>query len=179
MIGLNVLFWIFVVLFALIGLTRGWAKELLVSFSVILGIFIISVSERFVPYIQDILSTDPGTSLFWTRSGILAALVFFGYQSPNIARLASTNRFVREQLQDSLLGLFLGALNGYLIFGTFWYFLQDAGYPFPIIIPPQPGTPIGDAVERLIIILPPHWLGSPTIYFAVAIAFAFILVVFI
>lgn len=179
MIGLNVLFWIFVILFGLIGSMRGWAKELLVSFAVILALFFIKVLEAFVPFIRDTLLFNPGAPLFWMRIGILTALVFFGYQSPNIPRLASGNRFARERLQDTLLGLFLGALNGYLIFGTLWFYLHESGYPFPIIIPPQPGTAIGEAADRIIPILPPRWLGTPAIYFAVAIAFAFVLVVFI
>jgi uncharacterized membrane protein required for colicin V production len=178
MIGLHVLFYIFVMLFALVGLTRGWAKELLVSFSVILAMFMITVLERFVPFIRDSLTFSQGAPLFWLRTIILVALVFFGYQSPNLARLAGTGRFARERLQDSLLGLFLGALNGYLIWGTVLFYLEAAGYPFRFIIPPPTGEQ-AEALTRLIAILPPAWLGTPTIYFAVAIAFAFVLVVFI
>ncbi len=68
---------------------------------------------------------------------LLIVLVFFGYQTPNIPRLAGSGRFARERLQDSLLGLFLGALNGYLVWGTFWYFLDQARYPFPASSPPD------------------------------------------
>jgi hypothetical protein len=175
MIGLNVIFYLFVILFAVIGMTRGWAKELLVSFAVILSLFILTVLERFIPFIRDNVT---GETLFWLRTIILTALVFFGYQTPNLPRMAGTNRFVRERLQDSLLGIFLGAVNGYLVWGTVWYYLQDAGYPFPFIYAP-PAGPTADAIARIVTVLPPHWLGTPTIYFAVAIAFAFVLVVFI
>jgi len=178
MIGLNVLFWIFVVLFGIIGLMRGWAKEILVSFSVILGLFIISVIERYGGFLTNLLNA-PGTGLFWMRFFILGALVFFGYQGPNIPKLSQTNKFVRERLQDSLLGLFLGALNGYLIFGTIWSFMESSGYPFPNIIASPNGTPFQEAAEVLIKILPPTWLSPPGVYIAVALAFAFVLVVFI
>ena len=90
MIGLNVLFWIFVVLFGIIGLMRGWAKEILVSFSVVLGLFVISVIERYGGFLTTLLNA-PGSGLFWMRFIILSALVFFGYQGPNIPRLAQTN----------------------------------------------------------------------------------------
>ncbi|MEA4908867.1 MAG: hypothetical protein GYA17_06910 [Chloroflexi bacterium] len=179
MIGLDILFWIFVIQFAIIGVIRGWAKELLVSFSVILGLFIITVLEIFIPFIHESLVNGPVTPLFWLRAVIIAALVFFGYQSPNIARLAATNRFARERFQDALLGLFLGALNGYLIFGSIWFYLNQAAYPFPFITAPVPGSASGDAALRLLTLLPPELLGTPAIYFAVAIAFAFVLVVFI
>jgi|WetSurMetagenome_2_1015567.scaffolds.fasta_scaffold437034_2 hypothetical protein len=179
MIGLNILFIIFVLMFALIGLMRGWAKELLVSFAVILSLFISNVLEKFVPFMQNLVASGDQVTLFWVRFGILIGLVIFGYQSPNIGRMADSGKFVRERLQDSLLGLFLGALNGYFIFGSAWYFLYIAGYPFEFITAPVAGTPTGDAALRILEALPPQWLGDPTIYFAVAVAFAFVLVVFI
>ena len=176
MVSLVFLFWMLVALFGVIGAMRGWAKELLVTFGVILALFIATVIEKFIPFVS---STIQGTSLFWLRVMIVMALVFFGYQGPNIPKLAGGGRFARERLQDSLLGLFLGAINGYLIFGTLWFFINEAKYPFPVITAPVPGTTMGDAAARLIAVLPPHWLGAPAVYFAVALAFVFVLVVFI
>lgn len=179
MISLNAVFWILVGLFALIGGVRGWAREILVTFGVILSLFIMNVLERFVPFINDTLAVTAPTELFWLRVVILGLLVFFGYQTPNIPRIAASGRFVRERLQDILLGFFLGAVNGFMIWGTVWYFLNAANYPFAIILPPDPATPMGQAAERLMAFLPPQWLGSPVVYFAVAIAFVFVMVVFI
>ncbi len=180
MIGLTAIFWMFVIIFAIIGLMRGWARELLVTFSVILGLFIISVLERFAPFIPATLTSGGSARpLFWLRTFIIIALVFFGYQTPNLPKLAGTGKFARERLQDSLLGLFLGALNGYLIVGTIWWFLDQAGYPFELVSAPLPGTPAGDSAIRMISMLPPTWMSTPVIYFAVAVAFVFVLVVFI
>lgn len=179
MIALNVLFWILVIFFALIGLNRGWAKEMLVSFAVILGLFIINVLESFVPFIRNLVVASQAGLIYWIRTLLVIALVFFGYQGPNIPRLAATNRFVREKLQDSLLGMFLGAINGYLFVGALWYFMNSAGYPFPNMISAPPAGDFGEASRRLIEMLPPVWLQSPTIYFAVAICFAFVLVVLV
>ncbi len=180
MISLHALFWIFVALFACIGAIRGWAKELLVSFAVVLGLFIITVLESFIPAMRDLAATQAdNTSLFWIRTIILTILVFFGYQGPNISKLAATGKFVRERFQDVLLGMFLGAFNGFLVFGTIWAFLNSANYPFEMIIAPQIGTPAGDAAMRLLEYMPPQILVSPWIYIAVAISFTFVLVVFI
>jgi uncharacterized membrane protein required for colicin V production len=179
MVTLNVVFWMLVVLFALIGGVRGWAREILVSFAVILCIFILSVLERFVPFIRDTLPVSAPETLFWLRAIVLLALVFFGYQTPNLPRIAASGRFARERLQDILLGFFLGALNGFLVWGTLWFFLHDANYPFEIVAPPDPNTQLGQAALRLIPFLPPVWLGTPVIYFAVALAFVFVMVVFI
>jgi hypothetical protein len=109
----------------------------------------------------------------------MLVLVFFGYQTPNIQKIAGT-RFVREKLSDSLLGLFLGAVNGFLIVGSIWYFMDQSGYPFPrFISAPSADNELSASALQLLPYLAPHWLGVPVIYFAVAITFIFLLVVFI
>ncbi len=76
-----------------------------------------------------------------------------------------------------VLGFFLGAINGFLVWGTMWWFLDDAAYPFEIISAPDEATVVGQEAIRLVRMLPPVWLmaetGTPIIYFAVAIAFVF------
>ena len=179
MISLGVLFWIFIIFFALIGAIRGWTKEILVTFSAIMGLFAITILEEFVPFVQSYLAANPVTSQVWLRIIIFSVLIFFGYQTPNIPRFIQDERFARGRLQDILLGLIIGGINGYLIYGSLWHFLADANYPFEIVIAPIAGTPAGDAALSLIPYLPPVWLTTPAIYYAVAIAFIFVLVLFI
>lgn len=178
MVSLLVVFYLFVVLFAIIGAMRGWAKELLVSFSVILGLFLIFTLEGLGPTIS--IAMEEGSKLqFWVRISIVGVLVFFGYQSPNLSRLAGSVR--REKISDSLLGFFLGAINGYLFMGTFWYYMDYAGYEqFRYFSAPSEVDSIGQAALAMIERLPPAWIGvEPWIYIAVAMAFVFVLVVFI
>ena len=184
MVSLVVVFWMFVVLFAIIGAMRGWAKEILVTTSVILGLALLTLLEKYVPYVTNLVSLtvhppegmDPATlkssliTLFWLRSGIILFIVFFGYQTPSIARFAP--KMTREKMQDFLLGIFLGALNGFLIMGSLWYYLNSSDYPFPLITAPE-------KVPALLNYLAPRLLGVPAIYFAVVIAFIFIIVVFL
>lgn len=216
MISLTVMFYLLIFIFAIIGGMRGWAKELLVSFSVVLALFIIFMLMEFAPkYIKPFHSLDtqyghvylseegvveevtPPNQVvefddlhndeersdfiiqFWFRVFVVSGLVFFGYQTPSIARIAATAR--KEKIQDFLLGLVLGAFNGYLIVGTLWSYMHSAHYPFaPYIISPNEADPLLDAATRLIRILPPIWLGvSPWVYAAVVLAFVFVLVVFI
>ena len=176
MISLSVLFWMYVILFAMIGATRGWAKEILVTSGVILALFLITIMENFVPFIQNNITP---ISSFWVRMAVLMLMTFFGYQGPNIPRMIDNTRFVRDRFEDLLLGSFLGGFNGYMIFGTAWYFLIQAGYPFNWISEPDQLTEAGRNAIGLIEILPPQWLQPPLIYIAVALAFVFILVVFI
>lgn len=180
MISLDVLLWIFILLFALAGAMRGWAKELLVTFSVILAMFTLTVLEAYVPFFKETVQTSSPTSVFILKSGILAALVFAGYQTPKIPKLAESGRFIRHMVQDTLLGFILGGINGYLVFGTLWYYLNAAGYPFPFVSAPDVMTQTGQAAMRWIEYLPPAWLmTTPAIYVAVAVCFVFVLVVFI
>ncbi len=179
MISLGVLFWIFIILFALIGAIRGWAKEILVSFSAIMGIFAINILETYVPFVKTYLASNPITSKVWLRTIVFVVLIFFGYQTPNIPRLVDNDRLARNHLQDILLGFIIGGFNGYLIYGTLWFFLADANYPFDIVIPPIAGTPAGDAALALARYLPPMWLNATTTYYAVAISFVVVLVLFI
>jgi uncharacterized membrane protein required for colicin V production len=174
MISLMVVFYIFLITFAIIGGLRGWAKELLVVFSVVLAFFLIFLLEKFSPDVQGPLKTQ-----FWARTVILIVLVFFGYQTTGISRLAAAVR--RERVQDFILGIIFGAVNGYLIIGTIWSYMDSAHYPFfPLIISPTEGDPLGVTALNLISKLPPMWLGNePWIYIAVGAAFLFVLVVFI
>jgi lysylphosphatidylglycerol synthetase-like protein (DUF2156 family) len=177
MVSLGFFFFFLLALFAVIGAMRGWAKELLVTFSVILAVFIITVVERYVPAVYTSFAAPGSVAQFWLRTIILIILVFFGYQTPNLPRLGA--RFARERLEDMLLGLFLGGINGYLVIGTLWLYLHQAGYPYPYITPPDPNTELGAAALRMLEWLPPGWLGPPVIYFAVAVAFIFVIVVFL
>jgi len=180
MISLNVLLVVFMILFAIIGSMRGWAKELLVVFSVILAMFILTVLENYVPFFKDTIANGTVETVFWLRVIILGIIVFFGYETPKIPQLATSDRFIRHAVQDMLLGLFIGAVNGFLIFGSLWYYLDAAGYPFAFVSAPDAATAAGQEALRLIQSMPPVWLSAiPNIYFAVAGAFILVLVVFI
>ena len=180
MVSLLFVFWMYVILFAVIGAMRGWAKELLVSFSVTLALALNFLLRKYIPIITIIPAIPPPGEtpyLFWLRTIIVIALVYFGYQTVmSIQRLAA--RAARERLVDTLFGLVMGGFNGYLIAGTIWFYLHDAGYPFPNVISAPQGD-IAEIVRRMMIWMPPHLLGEPGIYFAVILAFIFVLVVYI
>lgn len=179
MISLQVIFWLLVIIFAIIGAIRGWASEVLVTFTSVLGIFILFILENYAGFAKEsTLFTDP-VSNFWLKAIIFTGLVFFGYQAPNLPALAGHARFMYKSTIDHLAGLLMGAINGFFIFGSLWFFLDSAGYPFSIISAPEAGTEIGDAAINLLAFLPPHWLVSPGIYFSAALALALVLVVFL
>ena len=176
MMSIVYIFWMYVILFGLVGWMRGWAKELLVSFSVILALALNHVLRRYIPLAQSLAESD--VSLFWVRTLILLVLVYFGYQTVvSIPHLAS--RAARERLQDSLFGAILGGINGYLVAGTILYYMYIADYPFETVVsrPTDPG--IVQTVNQMMLYMPPQLLGEPGIYFAIILAFIFVLVVYI
>ena len=176
MMSIVYVFWMYVLLFAIIGWMRGWAKELLVGFSVILALALNHVIRRYVPLASNLQETDP--SLFWVRTIILLVLVYFGYQTViSIQHLAARAR--SERLQDTLFGAFLGGLNGYLVSGSILYYIHIAGYPFPEVVSRPTDPVLLERVNQMMLYMPPQMLGEPGIYFAIILAFVFVLVVYI
>jgi len=179
MISLDILFYIFIFIFALIGAIRGWAKEVIATFGTILGLFILTVLEAFVPAVEAYLTSSPVQSQIGFKSIVFGFIVFCAYQTPNLPMFGQNQRFKNDRLQDVILGFLIGGANGFMIFGTIWFFVHQGNYPFSFIIEPIANTTTGNAALQLIELLPPAWLVSPFIYFAIAIAFMFVLVVFI
>jgi uncharacterized membrane protein required for colicin V production len=165
----------YVILFAVIGMLRGWAKELIVAFSVILALALNLLLKQYIPIVRDL--PDDSSSLFWIRTLILVALVYFGYQTvalvPHLASKAT-----RERLQDALFGTILGGINGYLIAGSLLFYMDQAKYPYPDIISAPPAQ-LANTIVQMMAYMPPHLLGVPGIYFAVIICFIFVIVVYI
>ncbi len=187
MIPLNTVFWGLVLLFGLIGAMRGWAKEILVAFSILLSMFIQQVFGQYVlkpgnPYLPVLL---PGsevapapaytTTHFYVCTGLLLALTFFGYASPTLAHRIGA-KVTRERLVESFLGFFLGLLNGYLVVGMLWFYLDQTGYALGGVIAPEQGTPAWTIATAYLL---PRWVTAPMLFVAIALAFVFVIVVFI
>lgn len=178
MIAILIAFYVMIGFFAIMGAVRGWAKELLVIFSVILALALIYILENLVPGLKVTLKNN-STLDFWVRVGILIVMVFFGYQSPRFARIARAAER-RDQIQDTLLGFILGAVSGYFVIGTLWWFIAQAGYFPPYVTKPVPGTAMGDMANQIAAYLPPEYLlKSPNIFIAIVVAFIFVIIVFI
>ena len=88
MMSIVYVFWMYVILFAVIGAMRGWVKELLVVFSVILALTTNHVLKKYIPLVSGL--PNESTSLFWIRALVVITLVYFGYQTVvSIQRLAA------------------------------------------------------------------------------------------
>lgn len=190
MIELAAVFWIFVLLTGVIGLTRGWVREIQVTAAAILAMFII---EQISPWVSTVLTertpaeliaSDPfGTlrRLVVFQTAITLILVFFGYQGPMMVQFATRGRIKsnkpRETIQEGILGLMLGMLNGYLIVGSLWWYVHLAHYPFDWLFSPEnfPET----ISASMIAALPLRFLASPWLEILVVIFFVLVIVVII
>jgi hypothetical protein len=176
-VSLVVLFGMLVVIFALVGAMRGWAKELIVTSALVLGLFLNAILENYVAPYRTALLLQPGSSQMMIRGGLLVLLAFFGYQTPNLRALQP--KVIRERVEEIVLGLVLGLLNGYLLFGSLWSYLHEAGYPTDLILKPEQGSELSQQINSLMPFLPPDLLPIPQVYFAVGVVFVFIIIVFV
>ena len=178
MMSLSFTLFLFTAIFGAIGAIRGWAKELLVTMSLVVALSAISLLHQYVPQVKEL--GDGSVEYFYLRAGTMLVLSFFGYQTVRLSQLQG--RVNRTGAQDSLLGLLLGAANGFLLVGSLWAFLADAGYPFPLFISaPVAGTAMGDGSLWWIQYLPPalSFLQVPWLYFIIIACFVLLFVVII
>jgi hypothetical protein len=169
----------FILFFGLIGMLRGWTKEVMVSTSVVLALAFITVIEDLLPFTKDFIG-DGSSTQFWVRSAIFVIVVFFGYHSSRLApRLAGDNG-KSGQLQNFILGGLFGALNGFMIFTTIWYFMDFAGYPLaPNIVAPSYDTATAETAQRLLNASPPVLLQGVWLWVALIVAVFFVMVAII
>jgi uncharacterized membrane protein required for colicin V production len=177
MVSLTVLFGMLVALFAVIGAMRGWAKELLVTAALMLGLFLNAILDNYVTTYRTAMMVQPPLTQFLLRGGVLVLLAFFGYQTPHIRALQP--KLARERMEEILLGLVLGALNGYLLIGSLFFYLDQTGYPTSLIIPPAADSTLRAQIDGVMKWVAPSLLPIPQLYFAVGVVFVFIIVVFV
>ena len=142
MIDLFLLFCMSVGLFAMIGYMRGWQKEV-IALSGLVGA--IAVLQQFGYEVVSFLGFVPsdGAGLeeladarrqqIYLQSLFFLVIVFFSYQVvTRLAVSASGGRLgerLRSGLERKVIGMFVGTLNGYLVIGSLWSFLEYVPVP--------------------------------------------------
>jgi len=173
MISLSVLFYVLIALFVLIGAMRGFGKEIVVCASSILALFTIEV------VIPRIFGDTGGSKRFWINTIVVVVCAFAGYQTPNLRRFAENIRFQRGPFRDMLAGGLMGAINGYIIVSSLWFYLAEANYPFKAITPPDLATEMGQSAAKILASAFPTFMHAPVIYYAVVIAFFMLIGAFV
>jgi uncharacterized membrane protein required for colicin V production len=190
MIGLVTTLWIMIGFFAIVDMQRGWTRAVIALSGLVLALFAI---DQFAPFLFSFLGMydETFTEEIWRRqifmlATIFLTIVFFSYAGPAFAGKLSARLKARDNIQDKLLGLLVGGVNGYLTVGTLISFLQyrlaeegwvpttPAPYPFP------PETLIRtDAVDAISQWLPiPLLTNNPYVLpILLVLVFLFVLVV--
>ncbi len=197
MIMLGTAFWIMVGFFAIIGTQRNWTREIIATAGLILSLFII---YWFIPIINGFIgfydqAFGEGMMDIWTFSIIIMGsihlfIAFAAYAGPAISGAMGARLKVRDTIQDKLMALLAGGLNGYLVVGTLWgilnyYSTQDKQWVSTGTVP-YPFTPYllrpGDDTWNILM----EWLPIPllvqneyTLPVLVAIVLLFVLIVLI
>jgi hypothetical protein len=179
MIQLSAVLVTMAIFFGIIGFLRGWNKEVISTAGIILGLFALFQFDSLLR--GTLLVNVTRDQVFYVQSAIFIVIVFFAYQTNrlNIGGAAGAPGGGRDRLQSSVLGGLLGALNGYLIWGTIWYFMDINEYPLaPYVIAPAPGSPSDQARDILpLIILGGGPAGNGDLLaIAVIILFVFVLI---
>lgn len=196
MISLGTWFWLMVAFFALMGMMRGWTREIIVTSALVLSLFFLNqFGAQLVSLLGGVndpavLAADPDLARrrqFYILTLVHLFFTFWGYQGPTLAgsRLGDRLR-VRDSLQDKVLGAIVGAVNGYLVIGTIWAFLEykpvgpsdwiaiGLAYPFKETVLVRPGVELAALISKL-----PLPALSPYLTFLVVIVFLFVIIVMI
>ncbi len=176
MIQLSSFLWFMIVMFGLIGYMRGWTKEIIALTGLVLAIFSL---EQFKDVLLAPLTAGAAPAQqFYLYGGILLVIAFFAYQTPeSLEKRTQRHKGGREGFQEGLLGALLGGFNGYLLFGSLWYYMDNLGYPLsPYVSAPPLGSPSAAMVGQL----PLVWmLEGNLLTLMVVVLFLFVIVVMI
>jgi len=146
-----------IALFAMVGFMRGWTKELVATAGIVLALFTL---KQFETILIDPLTDGKQNSKFYLQATILLLLAFFAYQTPPEKFAGGRRRrsSERQGFQEGVLGALIGALNGYLLVGSLWWYMDNLEYPLsPHIMDPVPlDSPSADMVSAL----PLSWMLS-------------------
>jgi hypothetical protein len=138
------LWFILTLVFAAIGMVRGFLKELGVTIVLIATLFtldrLIPLLEKFIQdgnlsFIFKPLTHNPAADqptnlwLMLIFQALLLVAVFIAYQGETLVYEGSNPKFP----VGALLGALVGGVNGYLITGTLWWLLDHYQYPVSII----------------------------------------------
>lgn len=147
-----------IVMMGIVGLVRRSNRELGVTTLLLLTLFVITfleteVNEQVMAVAGRIgIGKDEFTEVFdLVAVAMLLFVGFISYQGETLVFPGSGS---------GALGLVLGLVNGYLLFGSVWHYLAQANYPFIEVVPQFTAL-----YELLIQVLPPAILTWPYFVF--------------
>ncbi|MCW5874555.1 MAG: CvpA family protein [Anaerolineales bacterium] len=165
MITFNALLWMFVGMFTVMGFMRGFKREVLITMSVVGGVFAIIVMDMIYP-------VSGGDDIqFIVRGSILLVFIIVAYHERRLQQFS--DGMVKHHWRNKALGAVLGGANGFFIVTAFLYYLSKYNYPFAFV------TPAGVELSALLEYSIPVWVTGQWAYLAAAVVILLVLLVFI
>jgi hypothetical protein len=179
MLPLEVVFLLLVIIWALIGSVRGFAREIGATVAIVLAMAVMRFfGSLLITYTNKLLGVLLGTKSliaigskdvngdlfcvsaspeqFWFYVIMFTVIVYMGYQGETFSLNTNVSR-----APGALLGVLAGLLNGYLIAGNLWWMLLNcAGYSVPSLGIRGVGSPSATATA-IIHVLPLNVLHEP------------------
>ncbi len=178
MINADVFFVFYIVIFGFIGTTRGWVREVIVTFTMMFALFIYNLPQ-FQTVLTPLISQNDAVWRFFWRAFPFVFITFFGYLSPVVARgrfeKSASNRF-----EYGLLSFMIGMFNGYVFFSALAYWalnsgLLDGGQYASLFTPPPGGWNNFFFIKSA---APVVFIG-PLLIFIVIVIFLFVIIVLV
>jgi hypothetical protein len=133
---IGIVWGVLIIVFGLIGLVRGFLKELGVTTVLLVVLFAFSYrGEMISDYVFEGLSMlrisfagEPRESMAKVSFYIITITIatFISYHGETLAFQGTPPR----RIAGVLLALIIGLVNGYLAAGSMWFYLDQSGYPF-------------------------------------------------
>lgn len=178
MLSIDMVLFILIFIFAMVGLMRGPSKELGVTMSVVVLLAILSQFNRLMNPadlavrangLMSTLGVGSGdvmrqrTFVWFLYSSLVIMTAFMAYHGHSTLAFGFKDP---KGIAGALLGAIVGALNGWLIGGTIWYYLDILAYPIQVYdwFAPQ----FTNGAQRMISLLPENLL-NPVIFAVMAL----------
>jgi uncharacterized membrane protein required for colicin V production len=161
---IELFFGVLVLVFALIGLVRGFLRELGVTTVMMFALFVLHLFEPFLDQgVTRVMAMGDGLVEAQSQSGVqtglfvivIAVIAFISYAGETLS-------FAGESPRGPLgiiLGALIGGLNGYLIAGSVWYYLHK--WDYAIAWMGFSSEQLSETAQSLVEFMPIAFLGQP------------------
>ena len=182
MLPLEIVFVLLILVWGLIGVVRGFSREIGASIAIVLAMTSLSIFGPLVvtnvnmiagkltsfqipvaasvPQGQSAFCAAPSPEQFTFYSLVFGAIVFMGYQGETLGLLTKVGR-----VPSGIFGLFVGLVNGWLVAGNLWFFLDKcAKYNVPALgIQNANVAVLSQTAQTMIKLLPLNVIGEPVL----------------
>lgn len=175
MVPIEVVVVIVALILGVVGLTRGPIKELITTSGLLMAMFALA---EFGPLMVQVLKIKKPQSALIFHFVVFLFFAYFAYHEPAIVGVTRRGGRIFARVggvaRTALGGLLIGLLNGYLVAGNLWYYLNLYGYPLPMgIIDPT----LSGKATAAINYLPPNLIKGRGLAGLLVGIFLFVIVV--